>query len=370
MIKRYEASAIKPAQNNNERLTIRTVIKQLILLLIFVPLIFAGQAAADDDSELPDLWIDLSMGTPLVDLFNERAQPQDIARVEHISQLDLLENVTAGKKLVVFKSAADAMRLLPHIHENIDIVGYNLEHGPANPIFEQENPVESIQRLREVTDEYGLELALGPDRRFAESDGVAMAPYADYFIFQVQKVQTEPDTVYEFVEPLLQGIRQANPNIEVSLQIRTEGDVDDLLALLTPLQGEIQGISILTSEDTLSVTEEIMQRLRPAVNIIEPEPSPAALVEEGILDSILTAEPGDNPETRDEEPAQAENEEPAGNEENELPAGQSIPAPTPTEIVSTAEANQRSGSNALFVIMALIVGFAVGAGYVSHRTGV
>ena len=45
-----------------------------------------------------------------------------------------------SQKLVVFKSAEDAIRLLPHIHEEIDIVGYNLEHGPANPQNEQEEP--------------------------------------------------------------------------------------------------------------------------------------------------------------------------------------------------------------------------------------
>ena len=109
--------------------------ESLIILLITVCLAFAGLVQADEDGEPPGFWIDLSMGAPLVDLYNERALPQNIARVEHISQLDLLEGITVGKKLVVFKSAADAIRLLPHIHEQIDIVGYNLEHGPANPIF-------------------------------------------------------------------------------------------------------------------------------------------------------------------------------------------------------------------------------------------
>jgi hypothetical protein len=347
--------------------------KTLFLFLFFVHLFLVRQAVANDEGELSDLWIDLSMGAPLVDLFNERAKPQDIARVEHISQLDLLEGVTAGKKLVVFKSAADAIRLLPHIHQNIDIVGYNLEHGPANPIFEQENPVESIQRLREVTDQYGLELALGPDRRFAQSDGVAMAPYADYFIFQVQKVQTEPDTVYEFVEPLLREIHQANPDIEVSLQIRTEGDVEDLLALLSPLHEEIQGISILTSEETLPVTEAIMKTLRPTIRIAEPAPSPETTLSEieednAIVDSILTAEPGSMVDAMEEEPTRSAGRDESENEkEKETPLVQTTPIPT--EIVSTAETNERNGSNVLFIVITLVVGFAIGAGYVNHRTG-
>lgn len=343
------------------QVAIYAVKKTLFILLIFVSLTFAGHVTANDNEELPDLWVDLSMGAPLIDLFNERARPEDIARVEHISQLDLLDGVTAGKKLVVFKSAADAIRLLPHIHEDIDIVGYNLEHGPANPIFEQENPLESIQQLREVTDHYGLELALGPDRRFAQSDGAAMAPYADYFIFQVQKVQTEPDTVYEFVEPLIDDVRRANPDIQISLQIRTEGDVSQLLDLLSPLQEKIQGISVLTSEETLPVTEEIMETLRPIVRIEEPEVVSEAPVDTTLSESVLPAEPRGEAGTGEVEPQRVEKEVTKSSSE--------APGSTTTEIISAAKANERNGSNALFITIAFVVIFAFGAGYISHRAG-
>jgi len=355
------------------RPTFYAVKKLLILFLVFFHLIIAGQAVAVEDGDLTDLWIDLSMGAPLVDLFNERARADDIARVEHVSQLDLLNDVAVGKKLVVFKSAADAMRLIPHIHESIDIVGYNLEHGPANPVFEQENPVESIKRLREVTDEYDLELALGPDHRFAESDGAAMAPYADYFILQVQKVQTEPDTVYEFVEPLLKDIRRADPDIEISLQIRTEGEVDDLLALLEPLKGEIQGISILTSEETLDVADELMNALRPEGQVVEPEPTPEVPEEDeakDITEAISTAVASDNLTDIDDKPGQLESNDIQDDGAQAMLSISPSPAPTATEIVSTAEANEQSGTNALFIVIAIVVSFALGAGYVSYRTGV
>jgi hypothetical protein len=356
--------------------------KSFLFLLVFVCLAAGGRVFAFEDSDksgkLPDLWVDLSMGAPLVDLFNERAREDDIARVEHISQLDLLEGVTTGKKLVVFKSAADAIRLLPHIHDSIDIVGYNLEHGPANPIFEQENPVESIKQLREVTDQYGLELALGPDRRFAESDGADMAPYADYFIFQVQKVQTEPETVYDYVEPLLADIRRANPDIEISLQIRTEGDVDRLMDLLAPLAGEIQGISVLTSEETLSVTEEIMETLRPQVNETPPEPEPEVFDDVDISQSVLTAVPPNNGEaavSASDNASDNVSEQVEASQGGSEAVGDQVvrpdegPASTATEIISAPEATERTGSTYLFVVIALVVGFALGAGYVSHRTG-
>lgn len=353
-----------PALSSHTDLLVSQIVKRYFALILFLLILtLVNPAKADEHSGLNDLWIDLSIGTPLIDLFNARAEEDDIARVEHISQLDLLSDIRVGKKLVVFKSAADAIRLLPHIHQEIDIVGYNLEHGPANPIFEQENPMESIQRLREEIDRYDLELALGPDRRFAESDGVAMAPYADYFILQVQKVQTDPDTVYAFVEPLISDIRTANPDIQISLQIRTEGDTDALLELLAPLNDEIQGISILTSEDTLDVAESLVSTLRPDERAAEPE-----YVELPVAAPVNTPAPRANTD-RGEQPA-----EEAAQDEAQVTAAvqvriQDSPTARPTEALTLAEENERNGSTALFVIIALVAGFALGAGYVSHRTG-
>ncbi len=329
----------------------------LLLLLVFVA---HGRARAQEEEGLGDLWIDLSMGAPLIDLFNQRARTNDIARVEHISQLGLLDEVDAGQKLVVFKSADDALRLLPHVNRDMDIVGYNLEHGPANPLDEQENPVESIRRLREATDEYGLKLALGPDRQFAISHAAAMAPYADYLILQVQKVQTEPETVYDFVRPIIADARRANPDIQISLQVRTEGDIDALLEMLGPLREEIEGISILTSEETIPVAEKLVGRLRPARAVQEPTAIPEDLpaVEQNFAAEVVpTTLPVLEPEVARKAAA-----EPAAIEETQNNRAEQV-------VNTTAETNQRIGSTVLFVIVALIVGFAVGAGYVSHKAG-
>lgn len=327
---------------------------------------------AQEPDELSDLWIDLSIGLPLLDLFNQSAQSSDIARVEHISQLAMLEEITTGQKLVVFKSADDAIRLLPHIHNEFDIIGYNLEHGPANPIYEQEDPVGSIRRLREAADEYGLQVALGPDHNFAISDAAAMAPYTDYLILQVQKVQTEPETVYDFVLPIIEEARKANPDLEISVQIRTEGDVDDLLEMLRPLQNKIDGISILTSEETVEVSEKLMGKLRGVS--VEPTPVPikndAPTGIELMPDSV--ARTGNNPQTSstltEDENAPLATVVAAVLEDADAPE-EILSAQTTGDTLSTAEVNQRTGSTWLFVIIALIAGVALGAGFISYRTG-
>ena len=238
----------------------------------------ASSQAATENEEPPALWLDMSMGGKLLDWFNENATSQDIARVDHFSQIDLLENVHVGRRLVVFKNVADAEQLLPRLADKMDIVGYNLEHGPANRPDEQADPVGSVRRMRALADEYGLELALGPDRAFALNDGVAMAPYVDMFVLQIQRAQTEPDVVREFVVPLVAQLRAANPELEISVQVRTEGDPVEIADLVKSMEDSLDGVSILTSEESTEIAEALVAELRPATPVTSapalPTPSP------------------------------------------------------------------------------------------------
>lgn len=241
-------------------------VKVLLLIMLLsaacVPVSAAQTPQQAPDPRLAGLWIDMSMGPQVVDLFNGIATDQDIARADHVSMIDLLDKVEAGRKLVVFKNAADAEALVPRLADKMDIIGYNLEHGPTNHEEEQANPVGSVQRMRALADQYGKKVALGPDRAFALSDGVAMAPYVDMFVLQVQRAQTEPETVRDFVVPLVRELRRVNPNLEISVQIRTEGDVKALADLLASLKPELDGVSILTSPETVPVAEALVAELR------------------------------------------------------------------------------------------------------------
>ncbi|MCC6169600.1 MAG: hypothetical protein IT329_20440 [Caldilineaceae bacterium] len=228
---------------------------------------------ASPDPRLAGLWIDMSMGPQVVDLFNLVATDQDIARADHVSMVDLLDKVKVGQKLVVFKTAADAELLVPRLADKIDIIGFNLEHGPTDHPEEQADPVGSVQRIRRLADQYGLKVMLGPDRAFALSDGSAMAPYVDLYVLQVQRAQTEPETVREFVVPLVHDLLRANPNLGISVQVRTEGDVKALADLLAMLKPELDGVSILTSPETVPVAEALVAELRAPVTEL-PTPLP------------------------------------------------------------------------------------------------
>lgn len=221
----------------------------------------------------PDaLWMDVSIGPPLVDWFNQTAGPQDIARVDHLNLVDLLDEVTVGRRLVVFKSISEAEAFLPQIAGKLEIIGYNLEHGPANPAAEQEDPLGSVQRMRALADQYGLQLALGPDRAFALNAGVTLAPYLDIIVLQVQQVQSEPETVRGFVLPLVVAMRQVNPALEISVQVSAEGEAGALVTLIGSMQEHLDGVSILTDHQTTDFVQTFVVGLRPAL----PAPSRSA----------------------------------------------------------------------------------------------
>jgi hypothetical protein len=235
----------------------------VLFALLFFALVTSPPAAysagPQQVSSLESLWIDMRIGPPLIPLFNEAAQAGDIARIDQPSQIGQLSEIEDGRKLVIFRSVEEAKQFLPDIADEIDIIGYNFEHNSAT------------QQMRALADEYGLELAFGPDHDFALSHGVQMAPYVDIFVLQIQRQQTNPGIVKDFVEPMVPQLRQANPDLQVSVQVRTEGNVDDIIQLLDDLKGYIDGVSILTSPDTVDVAWELTAALRPYVQ--NPSPS-------------------------------------------------------------------------------------------------
>lgn len=239
-------------------------------LLALILLLLAGSLHASTARAAPGhaaesvraLWLDVRMGPPLVDWFNRVAQPDDIARVDNPGQADLLDQVTAGRKLVVFKSVAEAERLVPSLADTIDVIGYNIEHESATPSEEQAEPVQSVRRMQDLARTHGLLLAVGPDHDFALSHGAEMAPYVDVFVLQIQRVQTDPRRVRNFVLPMAQQLRQANPDLEISVQVRTEGDVVAIVDLIDSMKEHLDGVSILTSPETVAVAEALVAEIR------------------------------------------------------------------------------------------------------------
>lgn len=243
------------------------VSKRWACLLCFVILLGCAPGTVAQETPPPtalperELWLDISMGPALIDWFNDNAQPLDIARADRVQQAPILNGITAGRRLLVFKSAQEAAEMMPLWKDQVDIIGYNIESGPVTPQGEQTDPIAGIRVMRELADEYGVGLAVGPDRFFALNYGVEMAPYVDMFVIQVQRIQTEPDTVRAYVLPLAAMLREAHPDIHISVQVRTEGDMNQIVELVRSLGDSIDGVSILTSVGTVDMAEDLVRKL-------------------------------------------------------------------------------------------------------------
>jgi hypothetical protein len=212
----------------------------------------------------------------LIAFFNQMGQPADTARIDHVRDLALLSAVHMGQRMVVFKSAALSEALVPRIADQFDILGYNLEHGPTNPIDEQAEPVAAVQRMRLLADRYGLPLALGLDHDFALSHGVSLAPFADRFVLQLQRVQDQPALARAFVISMSNTLRHVNPSVVINVQVAATGDVAAVATLLQTLHEYIDGVSILTDQSALDKVGPLWDRLR-TLPAIQKRPAPLAV---------------------------------------------------------------------------------------------
>ena len=126
--------------------------------------------------------------------------------------------------------------------------------------------------MHDLARRHDLMLAFGPDYRLAVSDGVAAAPFVDIFVLQIQRVQTERAAVLDFVLPMIRQLHQANPDLAVSVQVRTEGDVVALVDLIASIQNDLDGVSILTSPETVTTAEALVTELRTRESALRQRP--------------------------------------------------------------------------------------------------
>ena len=96
------------------RVKINVFFCAILFLFVGVTAVLPIRAAQVQQSiDAEELWMDLSMGPPLIPLFNAAALNDDIARIEHPNQIDQLRGIENGRKMVIFKSIAQTEEFLP-----------------------------------------------------------------------------------------------------------------------------------------------------------------------------------------------------------------------------------------------------------------
>lgn len=251
-------------------------------------------AAQDDVGQSQDMYFGVRLTPELVAWFNQMAGPLDVAGVLP-DEVGLLAQVTTGRKQVLFSSVAQAEELLPHIGDEIDIMGYDLEHWAATPATEQSDPITAVLQMRQLADEYHLLLGIGPDREFALQYGTQLAPHVDQFTLQVQRLQVNPQRFRAFANDLMADLRAANPEIQLVVQVRTEGNMEEVLALVSSLEEPVSGVGILYTPATVAKMQELAGMVQESVRETQVTYTPP--VEEPLVagETAVTLPPSPSP---------------------------------------------------------------------------
>jgi hypothetical protein len=194
--------------------------------------------------------------------FQEIARPQDIASVPP-TQLFLLSQESVGRKMVAFRSFADAQRELDTLASPVDMVMYNPEHWELTPEDEQQDLPATVQQFAEFVHERDLQFMFAPDRRYAEEHLDQVAPDIDAVLLQGQRLQHDPQTFATWVLGMTGVAHAANPDIQVFVQVgATRGTASEMYAAIQTVADDIDGIAVWSMPRTLHVLQEFVALVR------------------------------------------------------------------------------------------------------------
>lgn len=173
------------------------------------------------------------------DIYGPNMADNDQTRLRVRDQTTLEpEYISAAKNLsgpagVTFKSSQAIVDNAKHVKDlGFDFIEFNLERG-LSPPSDSNNVVSAMKRAADATHAEGLKFRAIPSRSFTTQYGSQIAPYVDYYHIQAQSLQNDGIKMYsDYVHVQIANLREANPNLLISVHLSTE-------------QGNLQGLSLL-----------------------------------------------------------------------------------------------------------------------------
>lgn len=217
-----------------------------------------------------------------VDWFNQIARADDIA-IGSTDALDVLDEITAGRTLVMVASLEEAEATVPSLEGRVDLLGYALERWPTTPAEEQAQPLTTAQQLYELANEHGLALAVWVDRQMAAEYGLQLTSYVDLFVFEAQRLQADPAVAQDTLLPLIDPVRQSRSKPAIGLQVRCNEEGGQPVALLESFDKALDGVVLLYDPGTRQAARDFaeaiqsgtMDALSPPVPLAEASPDVA-----------------------------------------------------------------------------------------------
>ena len=283
----------------------RSVTKKIILisLLMMISLLYgvawswpgARMTAQGEVSALPVTFPIQS--AEIAAYFNQIAGPDDIAAFPE-PFVRLLPHVTAGKKMVFYRSWAQAEDELDGLLDQIDMVGYNPEHWEHTPLEEQEHLRDTVERGAKFAHERGLQFVLIPDRRFADEQLGQLALYADAIVLQGQRLQLDPERFATWTKAMITIIRASNPEAKIYVQVGvTQTTPSEMLTAIQTVSDNIDGIAVWSMPRSLHNLQNFVSPLRRG------EIAPSLAEESPIQEPVVEVAPAAALSTREIEPA-------------------------------------------------------------------
>ena len=193
----------------------------------------------------------------LVDIFDPCLQSSDLSfskpKTTNLSYTMQL----AGKHGAEFSSLAEIQANAADLKQKgADFVSYNIEKG-RSPGSELADPVSSIQKARDIVKGEGLMFMVSPSKPLTKTYYAKFAPLVDYYNVQSQSTQSsDPSAFKSYVEDIVGKLRNANPNMPISVQVSTDkGDLQSMKASFSSVAGIVDGLRCWYSTDDVAFAE-------------------------------------------------------------------------------------------------------------------
>ena len=163
------------------------------------------------------------------DMTRLRVYNDDVLKPDYVqSSLSL-----PGSAGVTFKSSNALVENAKKVKDlGFRFIEFNLESG-LSPDSDNNDVVGAMKKAAQAAHQHGLEFRAIPSRAYTTDYGPQIAPYADYYHIQAQYFQQKGVKAYsDYVHTTISKLKQANPNLKISVQVSTE-------------QGNAPGLSLL-----------------------------------------------------------------------------------------------------------------------------
>jgi hypothetical protein len=156
-------------------------------------------------------------------------------------------NMLPGTKVFGVNSVGQIQNKVALLKQSgISTIGFDLEHGSsANDMVD---PVSAIQNAAAIAHRNGLKLMPIPGFgvNTPEFNG-KFASSADVYLIQAEAHQQSPTTFKNFVTPIVNAIRSANPNIKIIVEVSVNnkfGQVANIEQCYSSVANIVDGVNV------------------------------------------------------------------------------------------------------------------------------